>query len=320
MEMWTIEVDASAGYLDRVFLSWNARRMMDLGDLALFARIADLGSLSAAARGTGMPKSTVSRAVTRLEAEVGSPLVERSARGLRLTEAGRLLLPHAKCILAAAERAQDALDGFAASPKGTLRINAAITFAIGMIAPMLPSFFERHPDIRVVLDTENRIIDVAREAADIAIRVGRLADSNLLARKLRTVELWPCASPAYVSAHGEPASVACLGRHKLFGWVDGPSEWHFQSPLGQMQTIAVQAGVVIPEPIVLERLLVDGAGIGRLPDFLAARLVREGALVRLLPDYAPDVVDVHAVYPSERGLSPKVGLFIDALIQHLREL
>ncbi len=292
--------------------------MLDLQDVHAFRRIAETGSLSAAARLLGAPKSSMSRSIARLESEVGTVLVERSSRGLRLTDAGQLFLSHAELIMAEVDEAQLALDGLVGAPRGTLRINAAVTFAAGLIAPMLPAFLARYPDVRVVLETENRVIDLARDAADVAIRVGRLEDSDLLARKLATIELWPCASPAYLAANGEPRTTAEFASHKLFGWFDGPSEWRFTTPAGQAATVAVPVGSVISEPIVFQGLLLDGAGIGRAPDFLAAPAVNDGSLVRLLPDHGCETVEVHAIYPNKRSLSPKVRVFVDALLTHLR--
>jgi DNA-binding transcriptional LysR family regulator len=292
--------------------------VIDLQDVAAFRRVADTGSLSAAARLLDLPKSSMSRSIARLESAVGTVLVERSSRGLRLTDAGELFLSHAERILAEVEESQLALDSLIGSPMGTLRINAAVTFAAGLIAPMLPAFMRRYPEVRVILETENRVIDLTREDADVAIRIGKLEDSDLLARKLGMVELWPCASPAYLAAHGEPRTVADLASHKLFGWFDGPSEWEFTTPEGQTEILAVPVGSVVPEPIVFHSMLLDGVGIGRAPDFLAAPAVRDGSLVRLLPDHGCEAVEAHALYPSKRSLSPKVRVFIDALLAHLR--
>ena len=160
---------------------------MELVDIRAFVRIADEGGISAAARLLGAPKSSVSRSLARLEESVGTVLVERHTRQLRLSDAGRLYLPHARRILADVEEAGSALEGLTGAPRGTLRINAAVTFALGLVAPMLPVFMRRYPEVRVVLETENRVVDLAREEVDVAIRVGQMADSDLMARKLGTI-------------------------------------------------------------------------------------------------------------------------------------
>lgn len=291
--------------------------MFDLGDLRAFARIADLGSLSGAARALGMPKSSASRSLARLEAATGTALIERSTRIVRLTDAGRLLQRHARRILADVSEAEAALSGLAGAPRGTLRVSVGFTFAAGPLAPMLPRFLARYPEVRVVLTIENRNVDLLAEEFDIAIRIGPLPDSDLIARRLTTVALWTCASPAYLAARGTPAAVDDLRAHELIGRLDRTATWRFRAPGGALQEVEVAPGTVIPEPAVLKTVLIGGAGIGRLPDFHAADAVADGTLVRLLPGCGGDAVDVHALYPSHRSLSAKVRVFIDALAEHL---
>ncbi len=290
--------------------------MFDLTDLRAFARIADLGSLSAAARALGMPKSSASRSLARLEAATGSALIERSTRHLRLTDAGRLLQRHAQRILDDVGEAENALLGLIGVPRGRLRVSVGFTFAVGPLAPMLPQFLARHPEVRVALSIDNRNVDLLAEDFDVAIRIGPMPDSDLIARRLTTIALWTCASPAYLAARGTPATVEDLRSHELIGRVDRRASWRFRAPGGVLHEIEVVPGTVVPEPAVLQAVLVGGAGIGRLPDFCAADAVASGALVRLLPKY-DDSVDVHALYPSHRSLSAKVRVFIDALAGHL---
>ncbi len=291
--------------------------MFDLGDLRAFARIADLGSLSGAARALGMPKSSASRSLARLEAAAGAALIERSTRHMRLTDAGRLLQRHARRILDDVGEAEDALTGLVGVPRGTLRVSVGFTFAVGPLAPMLPRFLARYPELRVALSIDNRNVDLLAEDFDIAIRIGPLRDSELIARRLATVALWTCASPAYLATRGTPHAVEDLRSHELIGRLDRKSTWRFRAPGGAPQEIEVVPGTVIPEPAVLKTVLIGGAGIGRLPDFHAADAVAAGTLVRLLPEHEDDSVEVHALYPSHRSLSAKVRVFIDALAEHL---
>ncbi len=291
--------------------------MFDLTDLRAFARIADLGSLSGAARALGMPKSSASRSLARLEVAAGSVLIERSTRHLRLTDAGGLLQRHARRILDDVGEAENALTGLIGVPRGTLRVSVGFTFAVGPLAPMLPEFLARYPEVRVVLTIENRNVDLLGEDIDLAIRIGPLRDSDLIARRLTTIALWTCASPAYLAARGTPATVEDLRSHELIGRVDRKSSWRFRAPGGALQEIEVVPGTVVPEPAVLKAVLIGAAGVGRLPEFHAADAVANGTLVRLLPGYHHDSVDVHALYPSHRSLSAKVRVFIEALAEHL---
>ena len=290
--------------------------MFELVDLRAFARIADLGSLSAAARALGMPKSSASRSLVRLEVAAGSALIERSTRRLRLTDAGRLMQRHARRILDDVGEAENALLGLIGVPRGTLRVSVGFTFAVGPLAPMLPVFLARYPEVRVALSIDNRTVDLLAEEFDIAIRIGPLPDSDLIARRLPAIPLWTCASPAYLAARGTPATVGDLRSHELIGRVDRRATWRFRAPGGVLHEIEVVPGTVVPEPAVLQAVLAGGAGIGRLPDFAARDAVARGTLVRLLPEHE-DAVDVHALYPSHRSLSAKVRVFLDALAEHL---
>jgi len=201
-------------------------------------------------------------------------------------------------------------------PRGTLRVSVGFTFAVGPLAPMLPQFLARYPDVRVALSIDNRNVELLAEEFDVAIRIGPLPDSDLIARRLTTIALWTCASPAYLAARGTPKTVEDLRSHELIGRVDHRANWQFRAPGGVLHEIEVVPGTVVPEPAVLLTVLVGGAGIGRLPDFSAADAVASGTLVLLLPEY-DDSVDVHALYPSHRSLSAKVRVFIDALAEHL---
>jgi DNA-binding transcriptional LysR family regulator len=214
--------------VDTAFPFWNAGAVLDLADLRAFARIADLGSVSAAARALKAPKSSVSRSLARLEQAVGAVLVERSTRRLRLTDAGALLRPHARRILNDVDEAETALGGFGGVPRGLLRVNATYAFAQGVLAPMLPPFLARHPEVRVALDIENRRIDPMAEEADLVIRLGPLADSALIARRLAVLEVWLCASPAYLAARGTPARAADLARHDMIMRSDRAERWELR--------------------------------------------------------------------------------------------
>jgi DNA-binding transcriptional LysR family regulator len=290
---------------------------MELNDVRAFARTADLQSVSAAARLLGLPKSTISRSLMRLEAAVGAVLIDRSTRHLRLTDAGVLFRPYALRILADVDEAGTAVDSFTGVPRGTLRISAPFTFVVAVVSPMLPSFLVRFPQIRVVLDVENRLINMPVEPADLVIRVGILPDSDLIARHLLTTEAWTCASPDYLALHGMPSSVGDLGRHALIGYADQVATWSYRSGGGAVEHVEVRPAHVVSDSAAAEPMLIGGAGIGRLPDFLARRAVAAGDLVRLFPQKTGDTFEVHALYTSHRSLSAKVRVFIDALTDHL---
>lgn len=291
--------------------------MLDLTDLRAFARIADLGGVSSAARALRMPKSSVSRSLARLEAAIGAVLVERSTRHLRLTDAGLLLRRHANRILDDISEAENAIGGLVGAPRGDLRISAPFTFAAGPLAPMLPAFLARYPDVRLILTVDNRNIDLLTEDIDVVIRIGPLANSDLIARRLATFELWPCASPAYIAERGLPAQPGDLAAHAIIAHSDRGRTRRFVTRSGGVTEVELDPVALVPEPAVVRTMLLGGAGIGWLPDFHAMDAIAAGALVRLLPDWSSGAVKAHALYPSHRSLSAKVRVFIDALIEHL---
>ena len=291
--------------------------MLDLADLRAFARIAELGSISGAARALRMPKSSASRSLVRLEESVGASLVERSTRALRLTDAGLLLQRHARRILDDVGEAENAIGGLVGSPRGDLRVSVPFTFATGPLAPMLPGFALRYPEVCVVLSIDNRPIDLLAEDADVAIRIGPLPDSELIARRLATFALWPCASPAYLASAPSIEAPADLLGHRLIAHADRRQIWRFLTGAGAVRDVEFEPGMVVPEPHVVRTMLLGHAGIGMLPDFHAADDLAAERLVRVLPDFNCGSVDAHALYPSHRSLSAKVRVFIDSLIEHL---
>jgi DNA-binding transcriptional LysR family regulator len=291
--------------------------MLELTDLRAFARIADLGGVSSAARALRMPKSSVSRSLARLEAALGAVLVERSTRHLRLTDAGLLLRRHANRILDDIGEAENAIGGLVGAPRGDLRISAPFTFAAGPLAPMLPAFMTRYPDVRVILTVDNRNIDLLTEEIDVVIRIGPLANSDLIARRLATFELWPCASPAYLDERGVPTTPGDLTSHTSVAHSDTERNWRFVARSGAIAEVALRPVAVVPEPAVVRTMLIGRAGVGWLPNFHAVDAIANGSLVRLLPEWSSGAVEAHALYPSHRSLSAKVRVFIDALIDHL---
>lgn len=294
---------------------------MDLINLRAFVRIAELGSISAAARSLASPKSSVSRSLVRLEEAVGTVLIERSTRHLRLTDAGLLLQRHARRILDEVDEAENAIAGLIGVPIGTLRVSVPFTFAAGPLAAMLPQFLAQYPDVRVALTVDNRQIDLLTEEIDVAIRIGPLADSELIARRLATFAVRPYASPAYLKAYGTPKKVEDLASHRLIASRNHRYVWRFRAASvtksGVVQEFEIVPGTVVPEPAVAKTLLIAGAGIGRLPEFHAADALADATLVRVLPHLEGDLVEAHALYPSRRSLSAKVRVFIDALVEHL---
>jgi len=292
--------------------------MLDLTDLRIFARIADAGSISSAARSLGVPKSSVSRSLVRIESAVGATLVERSTRRLALTDAGLLLQRHARRILDDVGEAEDALAGFVGVPRGTLRVSAPPSFAAGPLAPMLPAFIARYPELRVVLSFDNQPIVFLPEDIDVAIRAGALPDSDLIARRLASTELVTCASPAYLAEHGTPTTVEELRDHRLVTLSERRTIWRFHAPAGVVHELAAEPWLVVPEHAIARMVLIGGAGIGQLPAYHARDAIAGGTLVRVLPECEGARVEVHALYPRHRSLSAKVRVFVEMVAEEMK--
>jgi DNA-binding transcriptional LysR family regulator len=189
---------------------------------------------------------------------------------------------------------------------------------VAVLSPMLPSFIARYREVRVIIDVDNGVIDMPLEPADLMIRVSAgMPDSNLIARHLLTTEVWTCASPGYLAACGTPSCVADLSLHTLIAYSDQPATWSYRTKDGAIQTLDLTPAHVVSDSVAMQPMLVGGAGIGRLPDFLAREAVAKGELVRLFAGAEGDEFGIHALYPSHRSLSAKVRVFIDAVLEHI---
>jgi DNA-binding transcriptional LysR family regulator len=291
----------------------------DLNQVRLFAKVAELKSVTAAAKSLGKPKSTVSRDLARLEASLGVTLMQRSNRRLTLTDSGRLLLKHARRILDDLADAEDAVGRLNAVPRGLLRISAPFTSGHALLAPLLPSFLERYPEVQLSLELENRRVDIIGEEFDVAIRVGRLEDSSLASRKLGHVMFGLFASPHYLARRGRPESLGDLVRHDLVdkGGFPGQKRWLVDTPQGSSE-FEITPRLSINDPAATQVALRGGAGIGWLPTFLAADDARDGRLERLLPEIHRDRTDIHALFRTRNSLALNVKVFVDYLTENFR--
>ncbi len=288
---------------------------MDLDDVAAFLRIADLKSVSAAARALGAPKSSISRSLARLEQRTGAELIRRSTRRVTLTDAGNICYQHALRIISDVHEAENALKGLTGVAQGVLHVSAAFAFAQEIIAPMLPAFLRNHPEVCVLLEADDRQHTSLPNLADVVINRGLVPESALVARTLPSVDIWLCASPNYLRDHGIPASVDDLRRHEVIDRT-AATEWTFLRN-GKSSIFSCRARAVIPDAAAQKVVLVGGYGIGRLPNYVAQTAISSGQLVRVLADYQIKTVELTAIYASYRGLSARARVFIDALADHM---
>ena len=290
--------------------------MIELDDVRSFVSIADSGGVSAAARALDLPKSSISRSLSRLEATLGVILIERAARSVRLSEAGQVFLAHAKRLLFEADEAAGAIGRFSATPRGLLSVRASQTIAERLIAPMLPAFLIKFPLVHVSLNADGRRVDALADEADVVIKLGPPAKPGEAITKLMSPELWTCVSPAYVRKHGTPSTVDELQRHTLIG-IREQMRWSFGDAGGKTWHVDFMPRVIVPEPSIVYGLVANGVGIGRLPDYLVTRPVARGELVRLFADFTPERVELFAVTLRPKFMPAKAGVFIDALVRHL---
>jgi DNA-binding transcriptional LysR family regulator len=284
-----------------------------LDDIALFVRIAELGTLSAAARERDIPVSQVTRSLARLEACSGACLMHRSTHGLSLTDEGDTMLAYGRRLLETAGELEGALTGRVSGPSGWVRVSVSLVVAETVIAPSLPGLYERHPQLHIDLTADDRVVDLARDGVDIAIRTGELVDDHLVARRLGQFGRTVVASTGYLERFGTPLTVADLSRHRLIAFTANPrmNQW----PLcGKDEAGVFQArGHTRSDNIMLTLALVrQGAGIARVMDLLALPLIRRGELVALLQDQIdPQNVPIHALVLQERHRLPKIRACID---------
>jgi DNA-binding transcriptional LysR family regulator len=286
---------------------------MDLDDIALFVRIVELGTLSAAARERNVPVSQVTRALARLEAQWSVRLLHRSTHGLSLSDEGDTFLAHARRLLETTEVLRSDLSGKLAGPGGWVRVSVSSVIAQAVLAPSLPALYERHPQLHVDLAADDRIVDMAREGIDIAIRTGAPIGDTLVARRIGAFERRLYASPAYAARHGLPADGDELAAHRLIGNSGRPSLNEWQLGRGRTATtLSVRGHTRTDNTAVVLALVQHGAGIGRIVTLAAEPLVAAGQLVPVLPGLLDETpVPVFAVMLSERQRLPKLRACID---------
>ena len=286
-----------------------------LAAIEAFAAVAETGSFSAAAARLRASKSAVSRLVSGLEAELGARLLHRTTRSLALTEAGRGYFERVTRILSDVDEANRAVSHSQAAPRGKLRIAGPMSFGFLHLAPALPDFLRQCPEVEIDLAMNDRFVDLIEEGFDIAVRIGALTDSSLVARRLAPIRLVACASPAYLAERGAPATPGDLRAHECLINTNQPqpSHWRFGGPDGQIQSIEVKGRLSANNGDALRVAALNGFGITMLPTFFVGGDLRTGALARVLDDFMPRDHALSAVYPPSRHVSPKVRAFVDFL-------
>jgi DNA-binding transcriptional LysR family regulator len=287
-------------------------RTTSLGDIEIFAEVVDAGSMTAAARRLGLAVTVVSKRVQRLEAKLGARLLERSTRRIVLTEAGQGFHDRIGRVLEAFEDAIDFASESSTSLRGTLRVLAPASFGRWHLAPHLPRFLEAHPALELDLELSDVDLDIVAGGFHLALRIGELADSSLIAKKLAPERDVLCASPSYVARFGMPEAVEDLARHALLA-PEFESSWVLTGPAGEAE-VAVRTRLRTASCEAIREAVISGAGIGLRPAWHIDRELAEGRLQVLLPDYRRvGCAGIFAVYPSRELMPRKARSFLEFL-------
>jgi len=297
-----------------------ALNLVTLPGLALFATVVRHGSMSRAAVELGLSRSSVSKQLARFETQLGARLLQRTTRKLALTELGELVWQEAQTMQQALSNVEVLTDDYRQRVRGRLRVSSSAALGRTHLLPLLPAFVERYPDVDLALQFEDRFVDLVAEQIDVAIRIGHLPDSTLVARKLGELSWQVAASPQYVAQHGAPRTPAELAKHTCLIYRNGAramDHWAFNGPNGQ-QSILVQGRLAMNDANALIDAACRGLGILMIDRALLSDALTNGLLLPLMPDYAPlPGFPVYAVYPARDWLPTKTSAFVDFLLKEM---
>jgi DNA-binding transcriptional LysR family regulator len=294
-------------------------KLPDLEAMAIFAKVVETRGITAAATELGLSAPTLSKAVARLEKRLGSRLFNRSSRRLVLTDAGQALAERAARLLADAEAAEGALMAQSAHPRGTVRLAAPMSFGIRDVAPILPDFLARYPEVSVDLHLSDALVDLIGDGFDVALRIGILADSSLLGRRLAPMPAIIVAAPAYLERRGRPRHPADLAAHDCFAYayLRTRDAWHFVSKTGEQATVRPSGQLRVNNGDALLPVLLAGVGIASLPEFLVRDELANGRLEHVLPDWGAPRSSLYLLTPPGGPRPARVQVLVDFLARRL---
>ncbi|MEN0067827.1 MAG: LysR substrate-binding domain-containing protein [Myxococcota bacterium] len=299
---------------------------MQTESLALFVQVVRRGSFAEVARQQGIAPSSVSRAMTGLEDEIGARLLTRTTRRLALTEAGQVFFERIEPLVNALEEARDATRDQVGELSGTLRLTAPVTFAELHLVEALPRFLERYPGVSIELLATNRMVDLVEEQVDVAIRLGRLSDSTHVAVRLAEMPYVCCASPGYLSGNGIPQHPMELVDHRCLRltMATRSTRWRFSNPKGEVMDVEVQGRLAVTSTTALREWAIRGLGVVLLPRWNVAHELATGRLAAILADWQGSASDldgaVWLLYPSRAYLPLRVRRFVTFLREALTDL
>lgn len=297
-------------------------KLPDFEAWAVFAAVVEHRSFSHAADALGVSKATISKAITRLEARLGTSLFHRTSRRLTLTDSGRGLAERAQRILSEGEAAEEAAFESASAPAGLIRIAAPLTFGIQAVAPALADFIALHPGIKIDLRLSDALVDIVGDGIDVALRIAELPDSSLRARRLGPVNAHIVASPAYFDRAGRPRHPADLASHACFSYTNlaNPDLWRFRKPGGEEAAVRITGPMRTDNGDAMLPALRAGLGVAWLPEFLVGEDLARGTLEAVLPEWSLSAAALHLVTPPGTLRPVRVETLIEFLSERLKRI
>ena len=290
----------------------------DLEAWAIFAKVAEHGSFSAAAADLGLSRPTVAKAVARLEERLAERLIHRTSRRFSLTATGRVLATRAARILAEGEAAEAEAQAKSATPHGRVRLTAPMSFGLRHVAPILPEFLAAYPQVSVDLHLDDRVVDLVGAGFDLALRIADLPDSRMIVRRLCPVRRWVVGTPDYFARHGLPERPRDLEGHVCLGYsyLASGETWRFADADGHEEEVTAAARLTANNADALEAALAAGVGIALQPDFIAWKAVEEGRLRAVLTDWMSPPLALHLLMPAGEPRPIRTRALADFLIGH----
>lgn len=291
------------------------------GEMLVFVRVVETGSFSEAARLMLMTPSTVSKLIARLEARLGVRLIERSTRRLALTVEGQFYFERSQALLASLDQTEQQITQGGAEDEGVIRVTSSVTFGAAALEPILPAFFEAYPRIVVDLSLSDEVVDLYLDRTDVAIRVGKLADSNLMARRIGETRRRIVASPTYLARHGTPKTPEDLIRHNCLGFNFRRTMpvWPMREG-GRIVERMLSGSLLANNAETLRRLAIAGVGIVRAADYHLRQPIARGELVELLADSDIGGTDeIHALFRGAQFLPARVRAFLDFTVPRMQQ-
>jgi len=293
-------------------------KLPDFEGLAIFAKVVELRSFAAASADLTLSRATVSKAVTRLEQRLGARLFNRTSRQLALTDTGQKLAAHAARLLADGEAVENEALAQSVAPRGLVRLAVPMTFGVKEVAPILPEFLRKYPDVTIDLHLSDAMVDLIGDGFDAGLRIASLPDSSLIARRLCAMPRYTVASPSYLKRHGRPTHPMHLAQHRCFGYayLSTPDVWHYRNEAGEQASVRPAGQLRVNNGEALLPAVIAGLGIADLPDFIVGDAIESGEAEVILKGWKQPEGAVHLLTPPGGPRPARVEMLADFLAKH----